>query len=398
MADRVSTIFTSATQKYQTPSNAAANKSKTRNMVAFFVTAFGVVLTAYFGYILVSGSRSPGSKAYLYADVYYGKAQVWVDGVQVGETPLEDFAVKRGSHKIRLTADTAAYETGINFVSGFPVLIKRDLGVDQIFSAGLDLWMEKSTAGLVLSVISEPASAVVFIDGAEMGATPYSTDKLTEGAYEIRLEKEGYEPISERINIASGQKVNAAFKLFPLPAPITVKLLEGSQNLYDMVSANTYVTAAPQNWAKGLIHWNGTRGINIMGYGVNREPVFAYVLDYNGVFYDSRGEIVEPEQILLGDAKIAYLRRESDGPGLSASAKDSLTKLGTEISGGKTAVVTGTPAGWLRVRSEPSLNGDELGRLNEDDTVSVLEEQSGWLKIKTADLEGWASGTYLKLQ
>ncbi len=399
MADKVSTIFTSTNQKYYAPSPTPPGNSKTRNIVAFFVTVFGVVLTAYFGYLLVSRTKNPASKPYLFADVYYGKASVLVDGASAGETPLENFVVKKGLRKVKLESAGTSYESSLNFSAGMPVLVKRDLGVDQVFSAGLDLWAEKSSANAVLSIISEPADAVVFVDGTESGKTPYSTDKLTEGAYDVRLEKEGYEPISERLNIVKGQKLNASFKLFPLPAPASVKFMDGSTVLYDIVSGNSFVTTNPQAWAKALIYWNKTRGINIMGYGINRELVFKYILDFNGVFYDTDGAVVEADKVLLGDGKVAYLRKESDGEGVSAQAKESLAKIGTGIIGGKTAKVKDTPTGWLRVRSEPSLNGAEVGKLNIGDTVTILEEKTGWLKVKTgAGLEGWASADYLQLQ
>lgn len=362
------------------------------------MTVFGVVLTAYFGYLLVSRANNSSSKPYLYADVYYSKANVLVDEEPAGETPVENYIVKKGLRKVRFEANGASYATSVTFNPGFPVLIKRDLGVDQVFSAGLDLWSEKASTGSVLSIISEPSDAKVFIDGTDSGQAPYSTDKLTEGAYDVRLEKEGFETISERINIAKDQKVNAAFKLFPLPVPANVDLMSGSTNLYDMVSGNSFVTTNPQTWAKALVYWNKTRGINIMGYGINRELVFKYILDFNGVFYDTQGEVVEADKVLLGDGKIAYLRRESDGPGVSVQAKESLTKIGTNVAGGKSAKVKDTPTGWLRVRKDASLNGEEIGRVNTGDTVTVLEEKTGWLKVKTsADLEGWASADYLEI-
>ncbi|MFA5776378.1 MAG: PEGA domain-containing protein [Patescibacteria group bacterium] len=401
MADRVSTIFSPAGQKYYAPttqSSVTGKKSRTRNIVAFIVTAFGVILTSYFGYILVSRSNSPSSKPYLYADVYYGKAKVFVNDKEVGETPLENFVVKKGSNKVKLESNGKPYETTISFLAGLPTLVKRDLGTDEVFSSGLDLWYEKSSSANTLSVISQPSEAIVFIDGTEAGKTPFSTDKLTAGSYDVRLEKEGYEPQSGRLNVIKDQKINASFKLFPMPAPITVKIMDGSTNLYDIYSNNSFVTSSPQSWAKALIYWNKTRGINIMGYGINRELVFSYILDFDGKFYDTSGVIVEPNKVLLGDGKIAYLRRESDGAGISSQAKESLAKIGTSISIGKTAKVKDTSTGWLRVRSQPSLAGAEVGRLNIGDTVSVLEEKPGWLKIKsTAGLEGWASSDYLQL-
>lgn len=398
MADRVSTIFSPTGQKYYTPTSKPTKASRGRNIAAFIVTALGVMLTSYFGYLLVSRANSPASKPYLYADVYFGKAKIYVNDKEIGETPLENFVVKKGNNKVKLESDGKTYETTISFLAGSPTLVKRDLGTDEVFSGGLDLWYEKSASANSLSVISEPSEAVVFIDGTEAGKTPFSTDKLSAGSYDVRLEKEGYEPQSGRLNILKDQKLNASFKLFPLPAPTSVKLMEGSANLYDFYSANSFVTSNPQSWAKALIYWNKTRGINIMGYGINRELVFSYLLDFDGKFYDTSGTIVEPEKVLLGDGKVAYLRRESDGAGVSAPAKVSLSKIGTSVATGKTAKVKDTPTGWLRMRDQPNLAGTEIGKLNIGDTVSITETKPGWLKVKnSAGLEGWASSDYLQL-
>jgi len=399
MADRVSTIFSPTGQKYYAPASKPAKTNRSRNIVAFIVTALGVMLTSYFGYLLVSRANSPASKPYLYADVYFGKAKIYVNDKEVGETPLENFVVKKGNNKVKLESEGKTYQTTISFLAGSPTLVKRDLGTDEVFSSGLDLWYEKSASANSLSVISQPSEAVVFIDGTEAGKTPFSTDKLSAGSYDVRLEKEGYEPQSGRLNILKDQKLNASFKLFPLPAPTSIKLMEGSANVYDFNSANSFVTSSPQSWAKALIYWNKTRGINIMGYGINRELVFSYILDFDGKFYDSSGATVEANTVLLGNGKIAYLRRESDGAGVSAPAKESLTKVGTSVTAGKTAKVKTTETGWLRMRSQPSLTGAEVGRLNVGDTVSITEEKPGWLKVKnSAGLEGWASSDYLQLQ
>lgn len=401
MADKVSTIFAPPTSKYYPPADnfSKSEKSKARKTLALILIIIGAGISSYLGYKLVTGKGSRGTP-YLFADVYYGKANVSVDGTAVGETPLNNFLVKKGTHKVSLESTGTSYETNMTFSSGSPSMVKRDLGVDQVFSGGLDLWYEKNGSGNSLSLISEPSDATVFIDGSESGKTPYTNDKLTEGAYEVRLEKEGCEAISERVNVVKGQKLNISMKLFPLPAPASVKLMDGSENLYDIVSGNSFVVSNPANWAQALIYWNKTRGINIMGFGVNRDLVFSNILDYNGVFYDNTGKVIALDKIVLGNGKIAYLRRESDGPGVSSSAKDNLAKLGTSVTTSSTssAKVKETPTGWLRVRSTPSLGGEELGRVNTGDTVTVLEQKTGWLKIKTAaGVEGWASGDYLQL-
>lgn len=398
MADKVSTIFTPSQKYYSVRDLNKKDGLELKNIVAFLITFVGVILSAYFAYLLLIKPKNL-PKPYLLADVYYGEAKVFVDDKEVGTTPIENLVVKKGQRKVRLESkEGIVYESVFDFLPGYPVLIRRDLGIDNVFSAGLDAWVEKSKGGTLLSIISDPSGAKVFIDGAELGVTPFSTDKLTEGAYEIRVEKEGYEPVSERLSVIKDKKVNISFKLFPLPISASVNLLPGSSNLYDIVASNPVVFENPSLWAKGLIYWNKTRGINILGYGINREPVFKYILDYNGVFYDLEANKVDPASIALGDGKIAYLRPPSDNQALTDKAKESLSKLGQGVSLIKKAKVKDTPTGWLRVRKEPSLAGVELGKVNAGEILEVLETRAGWVKVKTKDgLEGWCASDYLQL-
>ena len=61
-------------------------------------------------------------------------------------------------------------------------------------------------------------------------------------------------------------------------------------------------------------------------------------------------------------------------------------------------VISATPVGFLRVRSEPNLGGSEVGRVNPGDVFELLEESEGWYKIKLEDGEGWISGQYAQKQ
>lgn len=53
-----------------------------------------------------------------------------------------------------------------------------------------------------------------------------------------------------------------------------------------------------------------------------------------------------------------------------------------------------TPTGWLRVRGEPSTTASETGKVNPKEKYPLLEEKSGWYKIKIDGSEGWISGRY----
>lgn len=61
------------------------------------------------------------------------------------------------------------------------------------------------------------------------------------------------------------------------------------------------------------------------------------------------------------------------------------------------AVIKETPTGWLRVREAPSTTATEAARVNPGEMYPLLDEQSGWAKIKYAtNKEGWVSDQYVE--
>lgn len=60
-----------------------------------------------------------------------------------------------------------------------------------------------------------------------------------------------------------------------------------------------------------------------------------------------------------------------------------------------TITIQETPTGFLRVRKDPSVTADEVGRVNPGDTFSVLAEQETWFQIKLpSGVLGWVSNQY----
>ena len=65
----------------------------------------------------------------------------------------------------------------------------------------------------------------------------------------------------------------------------------------------------------------------------------------------------------------------------------------------KSVVISATPTGWLRVRSEPNLNATEIAKVNTGESFTFLEEKDGWYKIALKDgKDGWVSSQYATIQ
>ena len=64
----------------------------------------------------------------------------------------------------------------------------------------------------------------------------------------------------------------------------------------------------------------------------------------------------------------------------------------------QTVTIQPTGVGWLRVRSDPSLSGTEVTKVDVGGSYAVLETKTGWTKIKISDtVSGWVSSDYVSL-
>jgi hypothetical protein len=381
-------------------------KNNLSTIIMYIVGIVGVALVVFFGGEVVKNLDNLKGKSAVTIDVINGTAEVYINDENAGSTPYESEEIKPGYNKITLNSEGRQYETSINFLPNsnkyiHSVGLFRDLGVSDVFSSGQEFWFEKDKSGSVLRVVSEPSGASVYIDNTEVGKTPYSASNLSDGSYDLRVEAAGYEMQTARINIKKDYALNVSLKLFPLPAPSQISAFEGSPNLYDLSLDDPLVTSDIEGWAKAVLYWNKTRGINLEGLGVNKEPVFEYFIDYKGNVFDGEAKLITTAENFaeLADAERgAYLGRASDGEGLTADAKEAFEALTGAGLGGKNATILETGLGWLRVRDAASLNSSEIARVNVGETFAVLEETSGWVKIKiTEGTEGWVSDQYVEI-
>jgi hypothetical protein len=396
----ISTLYTLGSEPVK------PKKSANFSVLTYILGIISVGLLVFFGGEIIKNFDKLGGKSALTVDTLNGSAQVFLNGQQIGTTPLEYKKVKPGDNKITIKNETRQYETSINFLSNsdqnvYNVGLFRDLGISDVFSSGQEFWFEKDKSGNLLRVVSEPSGASVSIDGTEIGKTPFSSNTLSEDSYDLKIEHAGFESQTARINIKKSFTLNVNVKLFPMPVPSKVDLLPGAASLYNIPSDNDYISADTQNWVKGIIYWNKTRGVNLSGAGENKEQVFDYFIDFKGNLYDKDGtQVMLNELDKLGSIKKgAYLARATDPAGLTPEAKATYLKLSESAKiPGKTATIKETGVGWLRVRETPGISGKEIGKVDVGKTFEVFEEKPGWIKIKASEtISGWVSADYVTL-
>ncbi len=74
-------------------------------------------------------------------------------------------------------------------------------------------------ASTILTIDSKPTGAEIFLNGKDMGKTPYKAINIKPGTYKVEIKKDGYLPFNTQITIVKGKPANFVFPLLKLPSP-----------------------------------------------------------------------------------------------------------------------------------------------------------------------------------
>lgn len=164
-------------------------------------------------------------------------AVVFVDNVQVGRTPLDEF-FPPGEVTVRLVPETtstdiSAYQTKVRLTNKVYTIVRRDFGASDTLSAGETISLiPYSGAQSALSVeTTEPESALVSIDGQSQGFSPVSLTSLAASDHIIEVSAPGYNPRTIQAKTVEGYQLSVTVKLsakanqpsppsFPSPSPV----------------------------------------------------------------------------------------------------------------------------------------------------------------------------------
>jgi hypothetical protein len=84
-----------------------------------------------------------------------------------------------------------------------------------------------------------------------------------------------------------------------------------------------------------------------------------------------------------------------DTSSASAAVEPSLSPTPTPATPSAKITILQTPTGFLRVREDSSLAAAEIGRVNPGEKYELVDEKTGWFKIKLTDGKiGWVSSQY----
>lgn len=175
-------------------------------------------------------------------------AEVYIDGTYYGRTPITIQRLSTGRKIVQLKLSGYADWTG-------------DVTIEQGEIAQINATLK--LAG-TLQVSSSPSGAKVYLDGKEIGVTPFISSNVPEGTHNLRVELFGYKPWEGIVDIYPGQTTNVFAKLevAPLsiseirvsPQPYKVKtLFKEDLNIDFTISKKAQVTVEIKDMNNNLI-------------------------------------------------------------------------------------------------------------------------------------------------
>ena len=224
---------------------------------------------------------------------------VHIDNESVGTTPLNNFTLQPGSHRIRLDkSDYESLDTLITLRSAIKTTLSFDLRPVVKHNAVPNKTERQRTARPIIKkddiqaslyASSDPVGATIWIDDVMRGKTPLQVDRIDTKPHKIRIEKDGYQPYVNNIELEGGKT-----------SSINAKLA--------LLSGGLRITTIPENAI-----------IKIDGQEINGEktpallrdiPVGQHKIEITKVGYNSVTKDVQIEQDMVENLMVELVRLE----------------------------------------------------------------------------------------
>jgi hypothetical protein len=135
-------------------------------------------------------------------------ATILIDGLAIGETPLQGTKIPSGTHSISFEHERYLPHEATIDIEGY--------GSKQ------ELHVELEPAWAMVTLRTEPEDAALSVDGEELGTTPLELE-LIAGSRELVFSKENFSPLEIALEVVAGEDVTpAVYQLEPAPAKVAI--------------------------------------------------------------------------------------------------------------------------------------------------------------------------------
>lgn len=226
-----------------------------------------------------------------------------------------------------------------------------------------------------MSILSIPDGATIFLDGKEVGKTPYENKDLDVREYSVKIEKEEAS-WQAKVNLIAGTLIVINRDLAKDPSSLAGEVLTLDRGRGITVISNP-----------------SESNIEIDGKSYGKTPITINIEPGEHTILVSHSNYLK-RSIRANLPKNFNLTVSLD---LALSEADLSTISTPPITTTPEVEVLQTPTNFLRVRDKPSLAGKEITRVKPGDKLILLEELSGWIRVRLSEEEeGYVSSAYVE--
>ena len=266
-------------------------------------------------------------------------ATVYLADKELGKTPLKNQSITPGKYTIRLMPEDktlAPYETTVSLESAASTVISRSFGETLLDSSGYSLSLVPDKANeATLSIVSDPDTGSLTIDGVPSGFTPLSKRSVSPGNHEVVVGTPGFAEQKISVIAVTGFNLVVSVKLKSEPISLTPSSPSPSTTVNDASSS--------------------------------------------------------------AQANVLPSSTPTPNPKSSPSSMPSTTPAKPYVTVSNSADVVS--AGGLNVRKEPNSSASSLGKADVGEHLKYLGEttSAGWHKIEFEGSVGYVSAKYTTL-
>ncbi|MEI8243062.1 MAG: PEGA domain-containing protein [bacterium] len=144
-------------------------------------------------------------------------ADVTVNGVAMGSTPVLVTTLPVGTHRLRVAA---------------PGFQPKEVEVKLEDRTPVRKQVELISNSATLTVETEAEGASIRINGIDRGGSPCTTDRIPEGDVTVELRADGYQPLTHRMKLAAGETQKVRLPMVPIPAALRIVSIPDKARVY----------------------------------------------------------------------------------------------------------------------------------------------------------------------